>query len=116
YVSILYPAMQVILYSFILFFFISRFTLFSYSTLFRSAWAPQRPGDADGRRPSARRQPSPRRPPAGSGGLASGGGSPVHPEGGKRSEEHTSELQSREKIVCRLLLEKNNTIYYNVIK
>src|SRR5690606_40563953 len=25
-----------------------------------------------------------------------------------RSEEHTSELQSREKIVCRLLLEKNN--------
>src|SRR5690606_41484822 len=26
-----------------------------------------------------------------------------------RSEEHTSELQSREKLVCRLLLEKNNT-------
>src|SRR5690606_42086730 len=26
-----------------------------------------------------------------------------------RSEEHTSELQSREKIVCRLLLEKKNT-------
>src|SRR5690606_41830995 len=25
-----------------------------------------------------------------------------------RSEEHTSELQSREKLVCRLLLEKNN--------
>src|SRR5690606_41818216 len=25
-----------------------------------------------------------------------------------RSEEHTSELQSREKIVCRLLLEKKN--------
>src|SRR5690606_39817042 len=32
-------------------------------------------------------------------GAASGGGSP-------RSEEHTSELQSREKLVCRLLLEK----------
>src|SRR5690606_39728905 len=28
----------------------------------------------------------------------------------KRSEEHTSELQSREKLVCRLLLEKKNTI------
>src|SRR5579883_3587743 len=33
----------------------------------------------------------------------------------RRSEEHTSELQSREKVVCRLLLEKkkkneNNTI------
>src|SRR5690606_39762176 len=27
-------------------------------------------------------------------------------EGGVRSEEHTSELQSRENLVCRLLLEK----------
>src|SRR5690606_42035192 len=29
----------------------------------------------------------------------------------KRSEEHTSELQSREKLVCRLLLEKKNEGY-----
>src|SRR5690606_39378585 len=28
----------------------------------------------------------------------------------KRSEEHTSELQSRENLVCRLLLEKKNDI------
>src|SRR5699024_12702900 len=28
----------------------------------------------------------------------------------KRSEEHTSELQSRFELVCRLLLEKKNTI------
>src|SRR5690606_41190895 len=28
---------------------------------------------------------------------------------GTRSEEHTSELQSRENLVCRLLLEKKNT-------
>src|SRR5690606_41336696 len=28
--------------------------------------------------------------------------------GEKRSEEHTSELQSRENLVCRLLLHKNN--------
>src|SRR5699024_12729795 len=28
-----------------------------------------------------------------------------------RSEEHTSELQSRFDLVCRLLLEKKNTIY-----
>src|SRR5690606_40673843 len=28
-----------------------------------------------------------------------------------RSEEHTSELQSRENLVCRLLLEKKNTNY-----
>src|SRR5690606_41854776 len=29
-------------------------------------------------------------------------------QGGQRSEEHTSELQSRENLVCRLLLEKKN--------
>src|SRR5690606_41390434 len=29
--------------------------------------------------------------------------------GVERSEEHTSELQSRENLVCRLLLEKKNT-------
>src|SRR5690606_41777094 len=41
----------------------------------------------------------------------------LHPQGGvdwvskligTRSEEHTSELQSRENLVCRLLLEKKN--------
>src|SRR3712207_7334471 len=29
----------------------------------------------------------------------------------RRSEEHTSELQSRQYLVCRLLLEKKNIIY-----
>src|SRR3712207_7781491 len=29
-------------------------------------------------------------------------------DGKRRSEEHTSELQSRQYLVCRLLLEKNN--------
>src|SRR3712207_7573990 len=34
---------------------------------------------------------------------------------GQRSEEHTSELQSRQYLVCRLLLEKkNNTHRYNL--
>src|SRR3712207_7513201 len=33
----------------------------------------------------------------------------------ERSEEHTSELQSRQYLVCRLLLEKkNNQLYYHV--
>src|SRR3712207_8970105 len=32
-----------------------------------------------------------------------------------RSEEHTSELQSRQYIVCRLLLEKKKTINHRVI-
>src|SRR5436309_5842785 len=31
---------------------------------------------------------------------------PSHLQKSKRSEEHTSELQSRENLVCRLLLEK----------
>src|SRR5690606_41633846 len=34
----------------------------------------------------------------------------VQLRGRQRSEEHTSELQSRENIVCRLLLEKTNEL------
>src|SRR3712207_7607291 len=33
------------------------------------------------------------------------------PSGDLRSEEHTSELQSRQYLVCRLLLEKKKTIH-----
>src|SRR5690606_28886781 len=41
---------------------------------------------------------------------ASGSSASAGAAGGReRSEEHTSELQSREKIVCRLLLEKKKT-------
>src|SRR3712207_8071323 len=35
---------------------------------------------------------------------------PAQDPGADRSEEHTSELQSRQYLVCRLLLEKKNTI------
>src|SRR5690606_39403212 len=38
--------------------------------------------------------------------VAELGGKPLLWNTGHRSEEHTSELQSREKLVCRLLLEK----------
>src|SRR3712207_8208521 len=34
---------------------------------------------------------------------------PGRPRVGRRSEEHTSELQSRQYLVCRLLLEKKKT-------
>src|SRR5690606_41499011 len=48
------------------------------------------------------------------GGLLLDGGVPpavdVDDVVGPRSEEHTSELQSRENLVCRLLLEKKNKI------
>src|SRR5690606_32308044 len=37
------------------------------------------------------------------------GGTGISPT--DRTEEHTSELQSRENLVCRLLLEKKNTIF-----
>src|SRR5690348_17898017 len=63
-----------------------RSTLFPYTTLFRSARAAR----ADRPAPEGRRaDPLARRP---------------------RSEEHTSELQSPVHLVCRLLLEKKNTV------
>src|SRR3712207_7356203 len=34
----------------------------------------------------------------------------------KRSEEHTSELQSRQYLVCRLLLEKKNNAFFCLAK
>src|SRR3712207_8916517 len=53
----------------------------------------------DGRRAHGQGEPgAPRRRPR-----------PAHAAGGgRRSEEHTSELQSRQYLVCRLLLEKKN--------
>src|SRR5690606_41626232 len=83
-----------------------RSTLFPYTTLFRSAAAATH-GAADGAsRGDLQRQ---RREPAGGAvvrldpvvALAQ-----LRPQAGARSEEHTSELQSRENLVCRLLLEK----------
>src|SRR3712207_9456405 len=70
-----------------------------------------------GRRPPPRRTP---RPPSGGAGTPrpSRCRRPSRPRGGGpagrrrrstgRSEEHTSELQSRQYLVCRLLLEKKN--------
>src|SRR5690625_5322475 len=66
-------------------------TLFPYTTLFRSTrWSP---ASRDGRSPAGRERDRAEQ--------ASG-----HLSG--RSEEHTSELQSRGHLVCRLLLEKKN--------
>src|SRR5215208_7482986 len=67
-------------------------TLFPYTTLFRPRLRSPRSSYGRGRAPG-------RRPPRGSPGAAS-------PPPGSRSEEHTSELQSRGHLVCRLLLEK----------
>src|SRR3712207_6943620 len=84
-----------------------RSTLFPYTTLFRScarcgaAW----PAKRALRRSSSRRQPCSRSSDRQSGSH----GSPPHRDRCPRSEEHTSELQSRQYLVCRLLLEKKKT-------
>src|SRR5690606_41604264 len=95
-------ASHVLLYAPVFFLIIRRpptSTLFPYTTLFRSA-------DADHR-------VLPRRVRLGTRDRVPVGGSRgvrvrphAHRVARTRSEEHTSELQSRENLVCRLLLEK----------
>src|SRR5438105_5533596 len=63
-----------------------RSTLFPYTTLFRSRSLSRHPGEMAEAAAQIRRGP--------------------FWEGADRSEEHTSELQSRVDLVCRLLLEK----------
>src|SRR3712207_8787478 len=85
-----------------------RSTLFPYTTLFRSAQRPGAARRARGHHPEEGDLPGGERP------------RDVQPHhvaraalevprrlrAGPRSEEHTSELQSRQYLVCRLLLEK----------
>src|SRR3712207_8935014 len=79
-----------------------RSTLFPYTTLFRSRRRRRRPGR---RRPRRRRAGRHRR-----GGRRVGGTAVlIALTSAKRAEEHTSELQSRQYLVCRLLLEKKTT-------
>src|SRR5690349_22714053 len=83
-----------------------RSTLFPYTTLFRSGLVPQLQLRRLGRpaRPGAPGQLEPA-PPAGQRPERQpGAGRPWLLR--RRSEEHTSELQSRRDLVCRLLLEK----------
>src|SRR3712207_6993707 len=75
-----------------------RSTLFPYTTLFRSFGAATRPPRPRSGWPSA--GPARRSSIVVLGCGVSWGGCPI------RSEEHTSELQSRQYLVCRLLLEK----------
>src|SRR5207237_8143224 len=87
------------LFDFVLFFTLirrpPRSTLFPYTTLFRSkSWA-----QIPTRRSLLSANPSARNPKTNSSRHAN-----------KRSEEHTSELQSHLNLVCRLLLEKKKKI------
>src|SRR5438105_12050289 len=85
-------------------------TLFPYTTLFRSGVeALQRVGDARVLGVEARRgarQLLPLLPLGFERGQRRGESHPGHLIALSRSEEHTSELQSRVDLVCRLLLEK----------
>src|SRR3712207_8198383 len=81
-----------------------RSTLFPYTTLFRSQVGGVQPGAGQRVHDHAGRR-----------GLAVGAGDGDRRLGPRqlaeqvRSEEHTSELQSRQYLVCRLLLEKKKT-------
>src|SRR5437870_8239877 len=68
-------------------------TLFPYTTLFRSAF----PQLANIEKRLRRGHDYP----------------PMRTQRAERSEEHTSELQSRGHLVCRLLLEKKKTKFYS---
>src|SRR3712207_7792465 len=96
-----------------------RSTLFPYTTLFRSPGrgpSPRRPRVAGcpPRRPRLRTAPSP--PPPFPPGLVAPRPPPrrVGPSAA-RSEEHTSELQTRQYLVCRLLLEKKKTYTQQIL-
>src|SRR3712207_6955846 len=92
-----------------------RSTLFPYTTLFRSVARPRRPLPV---RPPAADAARPLRDVLGFGSAAGTGraghggvrGAGVRLLVRARSEEHTSELQSRQYLVCRLLLEKKKNI------
>src|SRR3712207_8180204 len=100
-----------------------RSTLFPYTTLFRSPAAAPRSGAPPAVRPRADRHlpgwsrlavgPA-RGGAAGRPGAARTGGHTA--VAAARSEEHTSELQSRQYLVCRLLLEKKNKHNYLFFK
>src|SRR3712207_8667268 len=92
-----------------------RSTLFPYTTLFRSHRMPLHHGELEGERcrlSTKEAHDCPCALPAGFDGgecMEARAGSTIdEPRLGTlcRSEEHTSELQSRQYIVCRLLLEK----------
>src|SRR3712207_7098969 len=82
-----------------------RSTLFPYTTLFRSLGDPPDVRRAHARAVRVRRDVEHRRDDA----PAAGRAPRVRHQ--TRSEEHTSELQSRQYLVCRLLLEKKKTKY-----
>src|SRR3712207_8039196 len=87
-----------------------RSTLFPYTTLFRSPRHLRRPPKEYGAAERADRIGllSDQRVVQAGGDVGRWCPPPIAPRHERRSEEHTSELQSRQYLVCRLLLEKKN--------
>src|SRR5258708_9306760 len=92
-----------------------RSTLFPYTTLFRSSCTR---AETEAKRPGRSRPGCQGGTPTRSGGGPTSGGKVEggkrqHPgtQGQDRSEEHTSELQSPDHLVCRLLLEKKMLLH-----
>src|SRR2546422_7781592 len=85
-----------------------RSTLFPYTTLFRSLHARDDGGERAGHRPALRLHHGQHHTAGPARGWLLGAAAGARPpdRGAWRSEEHTSELQSRLHLVCRLLLEK----------
>src|SRR3712207_8361445 len=86
-----------------------RSTLFPYTTLFRSGL----PFGRSQRRRDARGERAARGVGAGLRRGCALLGVPQTRRRSRRSEEHTSELQSRQYLVCRLLLEKKKLIHHS---
>src|SRR3712207_9359743 len=83
-----------------------RSTLFPYTTLFRSTLT------STPTRTSTATSTPPNTPTHTSTPIATPTSTATNTLSPTRSEEHTSELQSRQYLVCRLLLEKKKTKYY----
>src|SRR5690242_20792603 len=83
-------------------------TLFPYTTLFRSLHLPALRAAARAQIPEGRDQRLQHRVVDGETGARAGERRRGLATDQLRSEEHTSELQSHVKLVCRLLLEKKN--------
>src|SRR5699024_12616424 len=85
-------------------------TLSPYTTLFRSRWRGSNTTTAHSTPRPRHWRPTRRTGSAPSRSTWAGTDRSSTPRPGSRSEEHTSELQSRFDLVCRLLLEKKNVL------
>src|SRR3712207_8862927 len=91
-----------------------RSTLFPYTTLFRSASTT--PSTARPTATTIRRRARTRSRATGTSGSTPRSSRSCTPSPSTRSEEHTSELQSRQYLVCRLLLEKKTPPHHLVLR